>query len=128
MPSTRRTIFIIDDDPSVRKALSRLLRAAGHHAATFATAEEFLQSPAQPGHDCLVLDVHLPGLCGLGLQQRLKAEGRAVPLVFITAYEEEPARAQALAEGAVAFLHKPFDERALLEAVDRALNQSCEGG
>lgn len=124
MPSTRRTIFIVDDDESVRKALSRLLRAAGHHAATFATAEEFLEAPAQPGPDCLVLDVHLPGLCGLGLQQRLRAEGRAVPLVFITAYEDGQARAQALAEGAVAFLYKPFEERALLDAVEKGLAQA----
>jgi FixJ family two-component response regulator len=124
MPSTRRTVFIIDDDDSVRKALRRLLRAAGHDVQSFATAEEFLQAAALQGPDCLVLDVHLPGLCGLGLQQRLKAEGRSVPAVFITAYEEEQARARALADGAIAFLHKPFDECALLDAVDRAVHQS----
>ncbi len=86
---------------------------------TFATAEEFLQCPAQPAPDCLVLDVHLPGLSGLELQERLKADGRDIPVVFISAYAEECVREQALRAGAVAFLPKPLDEQALLDAVTR---------
>ena len=86
----------------------------------FATAEEFLQvtEPATPG--CLILDVHLPGLNGLELQERLKAEGRGVPIVFITAYADERARERALRGGAIAFLQKPFEEQSFLDAIARA--------
>jgi len=121
MPSTRPTIVLIDDDDSVRCALRRLLRSAGLDVKAFASAEEFLQTAVEPPA-CLVLDVHLPGMSGLELQQRLKAEGRCSRVVFITAYEEEQAREQALREGALAFLQKPFDEQALLDAVARALS------
>jgi len=117
MPRTRQTICIIDDDESVRRALRRLLRSVGLDVETFATAEEFLQAPAQPAPDYLVLDVHLPGLSGLELQARLKTEGRHIPIVFITAYAEECVREQALRAGAIAFLQKPFDEQVLLAAV-----------
>jgi FixJ family two-component response regulator len=114
------TIFIIDDDESVRRALRRLMRSLGLDATTFATAEEFLQSP-QPAPDCLILDVHLPGLSGLELQERLTAEDRGVPIVFITAYADDQMGERALHAGAVAFLEKPFEEQTLLEAVKRAL-------
>jgi len=118
---TRQTIFIIDDDESVRRALRRLIRSVGLNVVTFATAEEFLQSPHQPAPDCLILDVHLPGLSGLELQERLTAEGRHVPIVFITAYAEDQMGEGALQAGAVAFLEKPFEEQLLLDAIARAL-------
>ncbi len=119
MPRARQTVWIIDDDASVCRALRRLIRSVGLDVETFATAEEFLQCPAQPAPDCLVLDVHLPGLSGLELQERLKADGRDIPVVFISAYAEECVREQALRAGAVAFLPKPLDEQALLDAVTR---------
>jgi FixJ family two-component response regulator len=113
-------VFIIDDDPSVRRALRRLLRAAGWSVATFANAEEFVDSPAEIAPGCLVVDVHLPGLSGLELQARLRAEGRDLPIVFITAYEDSLARTEALQAGAIAFLQKPFNDGLLLDAVERA--------
>jgi FixJ family two-component response regulator len=121
MSRSGETVFIIDDDASVRRALGRLIRSAGLHAETFATAEEFLRHPERPEPGCLILDLHLPGLCGLGLQERLKAEGRCVPIVFISADTDERARERALRAGAVAFLHKPFEEQELLGAVRRAV-------
>jgi len=117
----QQTIFIIDDDASVRRALRRLIRSVGLNVVTFATAEEFLQSPEQPVPDCLILDVHLPGLSGFELQERLTAEGRSIPIVFITAYADDPAGARAVPAGTVAFLKKPFEEQSLLDAVARAL-------
>jgi FixJ family two-component response regulator len=114
----RQTLAVIDDDASVRRALCRLLRAAGWDVTTFATAEEFLQAPARPA--CLILDLHLPGMSGLELQERLRAEGRNLPVIFITAYGDERTRQQALAGGAAAFLPKPFEEACLLSALRRA--------
>jgi FixJ family two-component response regulator len=121
MSRNKQTIFIIDDDESVRRALSRLIRSVGLRAESCATAEEFLESDEQPAPACLILDVHLPGLSGLEFQTRLKAEGRCVPIVFITAYGDDATREQALQGGAIDFLPKPFEERALLDAVARAL-------
>jgi FixJ family two-component response regulator len=120
MSRTGRTIAIIDDDESVCRALRRLIRTAGWSVATFASAEEFLAAPEQPAPAVLILDVHLPALSGLELQQRLIAEGRNTPIVFITAFAEEEARAEALRGGAIAFLAKPFEEQALLDALKQA--------
>ncbi len=120
MAGTRRTIGIIDDDESVRRALRRLVQSAGLNVETFATAEEFLESSEQRLRDCLILDVHLPGMSGRDLQQRLIAEGRQVAIVFITAYPDQRVREEVLRAGAVAFLEKPFEEQSLLDAVDRA--------
>ena len=125
MAHTGATISILDDDDSVRRALGRLLRSAGLNAETFATAEEFLNSATQPAPTCLILDLHLPGLSGLDLQARLKVQGRCVPIVFISGYTDETARAQALRDGAVAFLSKPFDEQELLDAVRRAVGPAA---
>jgi FixJ family two-component response regulator len=121
MSPSRQTVVLIDDDESVRRALGRLLRSAGLALEAFATAEEFLQAAGRREPDCLILDVHLPGLSGLELQARLAAEGRCVPVVFITAFAEEQVRGPALRAGAIAFLAKPFEERSLLDAVARAL-------
>ncbi len=121
MEPIRPNIVLIDDDESVRRALHRLLRSAGLDVALFATAEEFLQASEQPGPACLILDVHLPGLSGLNLYERLRSAGRHVPTIFISAYADEPAAAQALAAGAIAFLSKPFEDQVLLAAVERAL-------
>ena len=121
MYPTGPTIFVIDDDESVRRAVGRLIRAAGLNVKTFAAAEDFMRSTGLTAPGCLVLDVHLPGLSGLELQQRLNAEGRGVPIVFITAYGDDQACDRALRAGAIAFLQKPFEEQSLLDAVGRAL-------
>jgi FixJ family two-component response regulator len=110
----------------VRRALGRLIRSVGLNAQTFATAEEFLRDgPPRPA--CLVLDLHLPGLSGPDLRQRLADEGRAVPVVFITAYPDEQSEEAALRDGAVAYLRKPFEERCLLEALKKATGWVCPG-
>jgi FixJ family two-component response regulator len=118
---TGSTVAVIDDDESVRKALRRLIRSVGLNVETFATAEEFLAPAGDRAPACLILDVRMPGMSGLELQKQLAALGRHLPIVFITAHEDEPARREALQAGAVDFLQKPFDERLLLDAVAKAL-------
>jgi FixJ family two-component response regulator len=115
------TISVIDDDESVRRALRRLIRSAGFDVETFRSAEDFLASGEGYAPACLILDVRMPGMSGLELQRRLATSGRHIPIVFITAHEDEPARRATLDAGAVGFLQKPFDDLALLEAVAKAL-------
>ena len=119
-------IYVIDDDASVRKALQRLIRSAGMSVETFASAEEFLYAKV-PLPDFLVLDVRMPGMSGLELQQALLAENQHVPIVFITAHDDEQARQSAMLAGAVDFLHKPFEDHVLLEALSRTVPQR-DGG
>ena len=114
-------VSIIDDDRGIRVALAALMRSAGLTAKAFATAEEFLDSGALDQTACLVLDVHLPKMSGLELQQRLAGDGRRVPTVFITARECERARALALQFGAAAFLSKPLSGGVLLAWVRAAM-------
>ena len=115
------TIAVVDDDASVRRAVGRLLRAVGMDANTYSSGEEFLQSldgAAGPRPDCVILDVQMPGLTGLDVQQRLAG---ALPIIFVTAYDEPSARQQALAAGAAAFLRKPFNDQLLLETLRTVL-------
>ena len=112
-------IAVIDDDDSVRRALARLFRSVGWQDQTFATAEDFLETTDEQLLDCLILDVHLPGMGGLALQKELACAARQVPIVFITA--DPHVRENSLRSGAVALLHKPFDEQRLLDAVGQAL-------
>jgi FixJ family two-component response regulator len=114
------TIFIIDDDDSVRKALERLIRSAGMAAQSFSSAEDFL-AVQPPLPDCLVLDMRMPGMNGLELQQRLVADQLCVPIVFITAHDDEQASRSAKASGAIDVLQKPFEDHVLLEAISRAV-------
>ena len=114
-------ISIIDDDFSVRLAISRLVRALGYHAHAFASAGEFLDSQRINDTRCVVADVQMPGMTGIELQSFLRAQGSSVPIIFITAFPEESLRAQALKEGAVCFLSKPFDGTKLIECIDSAL-------
>jgi FixJ family two-component response regulator len=116
-----RLISIVDDDPSVRRAVQRMVEAAGYSAETFASAGEFLRSAPRGRTACLVLDLDLGGITGLDLQQCLAADGAGIPIVFITAADDCAARARAIDGGAAAYLHKPFDAPALLEAITRAL-------
>ena len=114
-------ISIVDDDESVREALWGLVRSVGFSVSTFASAEEFVNSDQLGNADCLILDVAMPGMSGIELQRQLVADHNAVPVIFITAHEDEGIRAQALRGGAEAVLIKPFSEEALLNAIHSAL-------
>ena len=116
------TIGIVDDDPSVCKALSRLIKSAGFNVKTYVSAQKFLDDDHTKEPDLLVLDVRMPGMNGLDLQNHLAASGHAIPIVFITAHEDGMTKTTAMAAGAVAFFQKPLDEKDLLGAIDKALN------
>ncbi len=118
----RPVVGIVDDDESVRKSLKKVVSAHNCTAEAFASAEEFLQSDHLSDFDCLVIDVVLPGMNGLGLQERLAGANRRIPIVFISATDDECLRAQALGAGASSFLLKPFGKSTLLGAIDAALN------
>jgi FixJ family two-component response regulator len=114
-------ISVVDDEASVRKALGRLLRASGFDVETFASGTEFLDSlRRQPPH-CTILDLHLPGLSGLEVQQRLRQENISVPCIIITGKDEPGLGDRALTSGAAAFLRKPLDEQSLLAAITAAV-------
>jgi FixJ family two-component response regulator len=116
-------ISIVDDDESIRVATTGLIRSFGFVAQAFASAEEFLQSPALDETSCLISDIQMPGIDGLELQRRLASENRRTPIIFITAFPDARIRERALAGGAVCFLKKPFEGQVLIQCVDRALNQ-----
>lgn len=107
----------MDDDASVRKALRRLLISAGYAVEVFASAQEFLVGHVIEANGCLVLDIRMPGMDGLELQRRLVDRGESPPIVLMTGHSDEDAEETGLAQGAVAFLRKPFDDEALLAAV-----------
>jgi FixJ family two-component response regulator len=114
-------IAIVDDDESVRDALTSLLHSVGWQAEAFASAEAFLQSGRVHTTACLLLDIRLPGLSGLELQRQLHSSQARLPVIFLTAHGTEAMRAQTLQAGAVAFFTKPFSDIALLEAIHTAL-------
>jgi FixJ family two-component response regulator len=116
------TICVVDDDPSVCKALSRLIKSDGFRVKTYGSTQEFLGDDHTERPDLLVLDVRMPGMNGLDLQNHLAASDHTIPIVFITAYENGRAKTKAMAEGAVAFFKKPFDEKDLLGVIYKALN------
>ena len=116
-----KLIAIVDDDDSMRGALHGLLKAVGLPAIAFASAEEFLKSGRQFETACLIADIRMPGMSGLELQAQLNADRCRIPTIFITAHGDAKMRLQALREGAVEFLSKPFDDEALLESVRAAL-------
>jgi len=116
-------IYVVDDDPSIRKALERLLRSAGYDAMTFASAVEFLDfdHPDVPG--CLVLDIKMPSLSGLELQDRLAEKGVFIPIIFITGHGTVPDSVRAMKAGAMDFLQKPFKDSELLSVISRAITR-----
>ena len=116
-------IFIVDDDPDVRRAMKRLLKMATFGVETFATAEEFLSSEQSRGPGVLILDIRLPGMNGADLQKALADSGSTLLIVFMTAYEDDAVRQEVMDRGAVAFLQKPVDERTLLEAIQKAFQR-----
>lgn len=121
--SASDTVLVVDDDVSVRKSLSRLLRSAGHSVEVFASAAEFLQREHYDGVGCLVLDVQMPGLNGLELQTALAEKDYCLPIVFITGHGDIPMSVRAIKSGAVDFLQKPFNDDELLKAIDQAMER-----
>jgi FixJ family two-component response regulator len=120
-------VYVVDDDASVRRALTRLLRAYGLQTMAFASAEAFLQIEFRKPEACLILDIQMPGMTGWELLAELKAAGRMLPVIIITAYHEEPTPERMQQAGIVAYLRKPFDEQALLEALQRVATQGPPG-
>ncbi len=120
------TVFVVDDDESVRASLRFLLRSAGLESGAFGSASEFLATydPAQPG--CLVLDVRMPGMSGLELQQELNLRGAIIPVIFITGHGDIPMAVAAMRHGAHDFLQKPFRDEDLIERVRRALDKDAK--
>jgi FixJ family two-component response regulator len=119
-------VLVIDDEPSIRKALGRLLKAAGLRAELFASAEDFLGQPLPDGAACLILDVCMPGLNGLELQHTLAEKRVNLPIIFITGQGDIPMSVHAMKAGAVDFLPKPFQVPALLAAVRQALARHAQ--
>src|SRR6267378_1465440 len=118
---TGRTVSVVDDDQSLRRSLSNLLTSVGFRVDTFASAEEFLSSSQQENTGCLVLDLRMSGMNGLDLLRHLAATGSRIPVIILTAHDDEEARRRSLEAGAVAFLGKPFRSDALVDAVRTAL-------
>jgi FixJ family two-component response regulator len=117
----RSLVSVVDDDESVRESLPDLLREFGFAAQTFSSAEEFLASDYVDQTRCLILDIAMPGMTGPELQRELQRQQRNIPIVFITAQRDERIGPQLLAQGAVACLYKPFEDTALLAALNTAL-------
>jgi FixJ family two-component response regulator len=124
-PSPGRTVYVVDDDASFRKAISRLLRAAGHPVEGFASASEFLGRLPDTGPGCVVADLQMPGLSGLDLQAALRGSGNPLPVLFLTGHGDIPTSVRAMRLGAEDFLTKRAPREALLAAVDRALDRDA---
>ena len=120
-------ISVIDDDASVRAATNRLVRSHGYVVLSFASAAEFLRSPQARDSSCVIADVQMPGMSGVELQSVLQAQGRRVPIIFITAFPQESVRVQALNAGAVCFLTKPFEGLTLIKCLEMALGKQGSG-
>jgi len=117
------SVFVVDDDPSVRKSLTRLIESAGYTVEAFASARDFLKAATAGGPCCLVLDVRMPGMTGLDLQRTLAQAVHRIPIVFVTGQGDIPMTVTAMKAGAVDFLTKPFAARDLLDAVHRAVEK-----
>ena len=124
MTALRSLVVVVDDDESVRESLPDLLRQFGFAAEAFSSAEEFLASDCLSRTRCLILDIVMPGMSGPDLQQELRVRRQEIPIVFITANQDETVRPKALARGAVECLFKPFSDTALLQALNAALQVS----
>jgi FixJ family two-component response regulator len=117
-------VSIVDDDESVRSAMSSLLRSLGYEACVFGSAEAFLSSPRLGDTSCLIVDVQMPGMSGLDLQAELHVRRAAIPIIFVTAFPEEAIRRRAEAAGAVGFFGKPVDGGIIMRCLDAALHHS----
>jgi FixJ family two-component response regulator len=123
MSEDKAIVFVVDDDPSMRRALESLLRSVGHDVRLFASAPEFMQAARSDAPGCLVLDVRLPGISGLAFQQELSRAGVALPIIFITGHGDVPMTVRAMKAGAAEFLTKPFDDQVLLDAIHAAIER-----
>lgn len=121
MPLRQIRIAIVDDDDAVRKALGRVLRCYGAEVTAFASGEDFLAAVPDGTFDCAILDLHLPGITGFQVQARLTAANSQLPVIMITAFDDEETRSRALELGAKAFFHKPFECGSLVAAVAEAI-------
>jgi FixJ family two-component response regulator len=117
------TVFVVDDDPSVRVSIQELLKSANLRSESFETAEEFVRGKRPDGPSCLVLDVSLPGVSGLDFQRQLADAGIQIPIIFVTGHGDIPMSVKAMKSGAVEFLTKPFEDQGLLDAVYQALDR-----
>ena len=120
------TVFIVDDDGRMRAAMQRLLKSVGLHSESFATPQDFLRHKVPDGPSCLLLDVRLPGMSGLEVQQKLTGAGVRMPIIFITGHGDIPMTVQAMKSGAVEFLTKPFRDQDLIDAIQQALKRESE--
>jgi FixJ family two-component response regulator len=120
-------VFVVDDDASVRKSLSRVISEAGYRVQTYASPREFLTRVPEPGPSCLVLDVRMPGVSGFELQQTLTSAVHEIPIIFITGHGDIPMSVKAMKAGAVDFLTKPFSGKELLDAIQRAVAKDTRG-
>jgi FixJ family two-component response regulator len=123
MTDERAAVFVVDDDASMRRALDSLFRSVGLEVHLYASAQEFMRATRADVPGCLVLDVRLPGMSGLTFQQELVKAGIALPVIFITGHGDVPMTVRAMKAGAADFLTKPFEEQALLDAVDAAIER-----
>ena len=128
MSKPRLLIAVVDDEEAVRTALRRLLRSASLDVETFSSGAEFLESVKEHQPDCVVLDLHMPQVNGFAVQARLAEVGSRVPIVIITGHDSSESRERALAGGAAAYLRKPVDDRALLEAIQQAVSPNSREG
>ena len=119
-------VSVVDDDPSVRRSVTRLLESSGYAVEAFTSAREFLAREPHPGPCCLVLDVRMPGLTGLELQETLTAGGRRMPIIFVTGHIDVPKSIRAMKAGAADLLTKPVDPKELLAAVQRCVTKSTQ--
>ncbi len=126
MTSSDAIVFVVDDDSSVRSALKRLIKSVGHKVTTFSSAREFLDHDHPDAPSCLVLDIRMPGLSGLELQEQMAAAELHMPIIFITGHGNIPISVRAMKAGAVDFLEKPFDDQALLDAIHHAIAKDTQ--
>jgi two-component system response regulator FixJ len=121
--NARATIFIVDDDAAVRDALKLLLRSVGQAVETYASAQEFLDAYSEDRPGCLVLDIRMPGMSGLELQQKLNEKHSILPIIFITGHGDVPMAVEAMQAGAVDFIQKPFRDQDLIDRINQALDK-----
>lgn len=126
MTETTPVVIIVDDDPSFRTFLSRLVQTIGLKSVLFTSAEEFLAAPPPDGPTCLVLDVQMPGLSGLDLQRELAQHGRPIPIVFTTGHGDIPMTVEAMKAGAIGFLSKPFRNQDMIDAIKEGISRDRE--
>ncbi len=126
MTPEEATVYVVDDDPSVRAGLARLIKSVGVTVKTFASAPEFLEQAVSEGPGCVIADLRMPAMSGLELQDQLQARHLNLPVIFLTGFGTVPASVRAMKRGAVDFLEKPVDDQILLEAIFQALEKDRE--